>query len=74
MNPIAGALGAAFFVGVMQIGERYALSGLEKTSPLQTREALMNGVHWSFGAGVLVAVAVGYFVLKFRNHPGKMSH
>ncbi len=74
VNPIAGALGAAFFVGVMQIGERYALSGLEKASSLQTSEALMNGVRWSFGAGVLVAVSVGYFVLKFRNHPGKMSH
>ena len=61
INPIAGALGAAFFVGIMQIGEG--------VSPQQGADALMDGVQWALSAGLAVSLWVGMGVLRLKNAP-----
>lgn len=49
INPIAGAVGAAFFVGITHIGE--TLSG-EDNEPV----AMLFGVKWAFGLALLIAI------------------
>ncbi|AUI66864.1 MULTISPECIES: DHA2 family efflux MFS transporter permease subunit [Glaesserella] len=69
VNPIAGALGAAMFVGLTQAGESVALANADNA-----RSALMSGVNWAFMAGIVLAVLVMLCVRHFRNHQGSLSH
>lgn len=61
INPIAGALGAAMFVGLMQTGEMVA----QDNTP-DARLALMSGVDWALMAGVVLAVCVMVCASRFR--------
>ncbi|MDO4641317.1 MAG: DHA2 family efflux MFS transporter permease subunit [Neisseria sp.] len=63
VNPIAGALGAAFFVGTTQVGEQIML--MQKGAP---QTALMHGVHWAFGAGLIMAALVALCAFKLKSH------
>ena len=74
VNPIAGALGAAFFVGVMQAGEQYALAGKTAPSAAEAQAAMMAGVNWSFAAGAAVAGGVLWLAVKFRNRRTQTAH
>ena len=57
INPIAGAVGAAFFVGVTHIGEE-----LYKASELP-QQAMLYGVHFAF----LIAIGMSVLTLWFAN-------
>ena len=59
LNPIAGALGAAFFVGITSMGEKVG-----RTATPQ--EALLGGVHWAMACAVVVAVLAVLFTLKIQ--------
>ena len=60
INPIAGALGAAFFVGVTGVGERFST---QATAPLR----MLDGVHLACGCGVILTVVVLFFATRIRN-------
>ncbi|MDH2997752.1 MFS transporter [Pasteurellaceae bacterium LFhippo2] len=61
INPIAGAIGAAFFVGVTHIGE--TLYHTQEVTDETPRLAMMFGVQLAFG----IAVVMGLFVLYTAN-------
>ena len=59
LNPIAGALGAAFFVGITSMGEKAGQAGT-------SQEALLNGVHWAMACALVVAALAVLFALKIQ--------
>ena len=61
LNPIAAALGASIFVGVMNIGEHIGTFATPQA-------ATLNGVHWSMTGAVAVATLACYFGLFIRRN------
>ena len=59
LNPIAGALGAAFFVGIASMGEKAGQAGTPQ-------EALLGGVHWAMACALVVAALAVLFALKIQ--------
>ena len=59
LNPIAGALGAAFFVGIASMGEKAGQAGTPQ-------EALLGGVHWAMACALAVAGLAVLFALKIQ--------
>ena len=60
INPIAGAIGAAFFVGTTNIGERLS-------SGSSTQQAMLNGIHLSMS--LALAVGILTIVCAYRLKP-----
>ena len=68
INPIAGALGASFFVGLMSWGE--SLSGQETAALRQ-----LAGVHLALAITIGLSAVAFYFSWKIRNLPaGQRAH
>ena len=59
LNPIAGAVGAAFFVGTTQIGEK-----LSATATPQ--QAMLDGIHLAMGSPLLLGGLMVFFATKLR--------
>ena len=57
LNPIAGALGAAFFVGMTSIGEK-----MSQTANAQ--QNMLNGIHLAMACALIVAAIA--FVSAFQ--------
>lgn len=66
INPIAGAVGAAFFVGITHIGEQI----YQEISP---QEAMLSGVKFAFAIGALISFFMLYcasrLVQKLKEKP-----
>lgn len=59
LNPIAGAIGAAFFVGATNIGE--------KMSSAATAQAkMLDGIHLAMGCALVLAAAMVFVATKIR--------
>ena len=59
LNPIAGAIGAAFFVGTTNIGE--------KMSSAATAQAkMLDGIHLAMGCALVLAAAMVFVATKIR--------
>ena len=59
LNPIAGAIGAAFFVGATNIGE--------KMSSAATAQAkILDGIHLAMGCALVLAAAMVFVATKIR--------
>ncbi|WP_373778479.1 DHA2 family efflux MFS transporter permease subunit [Glaesserella sp.] len=64
INPIAGAVGAAFFVGVTHMGEKlYSTTEITSETP---RLAMMSGVLLAFGIAIGMSLITLYFANKLR--------
>ena len=61
INPIAGALGAAFFVGTTNIGEQLS-------SAAAPQAKMLDGIHLAMGCALLLAAALVFFAAKLRAH------
>lgn len=61
LNPIAGALGAAFFVGITSMGEKVGTYATPQ-------KAMLNGVHWAMACAVVVAALAVLFALKIKRN------
>lgn len=61
INPIAGAIGAAFFVGTTNIGER-----LSSGSSLQ--QAMLNGIHLSMSFALAVGILTIVCAYRIKPH------
>ena len=59
LNPIAGALGAAFFVGITSMGEKVG-------TYYTPQKAMLNGVHWAMACALVVAALAVLFALKIQ--------
>ena len=59
LNPIAGALGAAFFVGIASMGEKVGTYATPQ-------KAMLNGVHWAMACALAVAGLAVLFALKIQ--------
>lgn len=66
INPIAGAVGAAFFVGITQLGEKW-YQGTEATAD-SPRFAMMHGVQFAFVIAIAMSVLALFFANKLRPH------
>lgn len=64
INPIAGAVGAAFFVGITHIGEGFS-------NDVNSREAMHFGVQLAFCTALCVGGVMAFFAAKFRAKPTK---
>jgi len=60
-NLHAGAIGAAFFVGATNIGEK--LSGAD-----MPQQAMLDGIHLAMGCALVVGVVVVMFALRLKAH------
>ena len=65
INPIAGAIGAAFFVGTTNIGERLS-------SGSSTQQAMLNGIHLSMSLALAVGILTIVCAYRLKPH-GKSS-
>ncbi len=61
INPIAGAIGAAFFVGVTNIGEKLSSADMPQ-------QAMLDGIHLAMGCALAVGVVVVMFALRLKAH------
>ncbi|MDK4684289.1 MFS transporter [Kingella negevensis] len=61
LNPIAGALGAAFFVGMTSIGEKMS----QATNPQQD---MLNGIHLAMACAFVVAVIAVLSAFQIRTN------
>lgn len=69
INPIAGAVGAAFFVGVTHIGETlYQADSITAETP---RFAMLSGVQLAFGIAIGMGIISLYFANKLRTEFNK---
>ena len=61
INPIAGAIGAAFFVGATNIGEKLSSADMPQ-------QAMLDGIHLAMGCALGVGVVVVMFALRLKAH------
>ena len=61
INPIAGAIGAAFFVGATNIGEKLSSADMPQ-------QAMLDGIHLAMGCALVVGVGVVMFALRLKAH------
>ncbi|WP_049260659.1 MFS transporter [Neisseria bacilliformis] len=59
LNPIAGAIGAAFFVGATNIGEK-----MSSAATAQAR--MLDGIHLAMGCALVLAAAMVFVATKIR--------
>ena len=61
LNPIAGAVGAAFFVGMTHVGEQFS-------DAANAQQAMLDGLHWAMGSALAVAVLMAACATRLRAH------
>ena len=61
LNPIAGAVSAAFFAGITNIGEKLS-------SAATPQQAMLDGIHWAMGSALLLGGLMVFFATKLRAH------
>ena len=61
ITPIAGAIGAAFFVGATNIGEKLSSADMPQ-------QAMLDGIHLAMGCALVVGVVVVMFALRLKAH------
>lgn len=61
LNPIAGAIGAAFFVGATNIGEK-----MSSAATAQAR--MLDGIHLAMGCALVLAAAMVFVATKIRTN------
>ena len=61
INPIAGAIGAAFFVGATNIGEKLSSAALPQ-------QAMLDGIHLAMGSALVLGVVMVFFAMRLKRH------
>lgn len=61
INPIAGAIGAAFFVGATNIGEKLS-------SAASTQQAMLDGIHLAMGSALVLGAVMVFFAMRLKRH------
>ena len=61
INPIAGAIGAAFFVGATNIGEKLS-------SAASPQQAMLDGIHLAMGSALLLGAVMVFFAMRLKQH------
>ncbi len=61
INPIAGAIGAAFFVGATNIGEKLS-------SAASPQQAMLDGIHLAMGSALVLGVVMVFFAMRLKRH------
>ncbi|MFC2534929.1 MAG: MFS transporter, partial [Neisseria elongata] len=59
LNLIAGAVGAAFFAGITNIGEKLS-------SAATPQQAVLDGIHWAMGSALLLCGLMVFFAMKLH--------
>ncbi len=59
LNLSAGAVGAAFFVGITNIGEKLS-------SAATPQQAVLDGIHWAMGSALLLCGLMVFFAMKLH--------
>ena len=60
-NPIAGAIGAAFFVGATNIGEKLS-------SAASPQQAMLDGIHLAMGSALVLGAVMVFFAMRLKRH------
>ena len=61
INPIAGAIGAAFFVGATNIGEKLS-------SAASPQQAMLDGIHLAMGSALVLGAVMVFFAMSLKHH------
>ena len=61
INPIAGAIGAAFFVGATNIGEKLS-------SAASPQQAMLDGIHLAMGSALVLGAVMVFFAMRLKRH------
>ena len=61
INPIAGAIGAAFFVGATNIGEKLS-------SAASPQQAMLDGIHLAMGSALVLGAVMVFFAMRLKHH------
>ena len=61
INPIAGAIGAAFFVGATNIGEKLS-------SAASPQQAMLDGIHLAMGSALMLGAVMVFFAMRLKRH------
>ena len=61
INPIAGAIGAAFFVGATNIGEKLS-------SAASPQKAMLDGIHLAMGSALVLGTVMVFFAMRLKRH------
>ena len=61
INPIAGAVGAAFFVGATNIGEKLS-------SAASPQQAMLDGIHLAMGSALVLGAVMVFFAMRLKRH------
>lgn len=61
INPIAGAIGAAFFVGATNIGEKLS-------SAASPQQAMLDGIHLAMGSALVSGAVMVFFAMRLKRH------
>ena len=59
INPIAGAIGAAFFVGATNIGEKLS-------SAASPQQAMLDGIHLAMGSALVLGAVMVFFATRLK--------
>ena len=59
INPIAGAIGAAFFVGTTNIGEKLS-------SAASPQQAMLDGIHLAMGGALVLGAVMIFFAARLK--------
>lgn len=59
INPIAGAVGAAFFVGATNIGEKLS-------SAASPQQAMLDGIHLAMGSALVLGAVMVFFATRLK--------
>lgn len=68
INPIAGAVGAALFVGITHLGEQAV------ESELAPHLATLKGIQLAFTAAMLTSLLILFFAWKLKGHQAGKAH
>ena len=61
INPIAGAVGAAFFIGATNIGEKLS-------SAASPQQAMFDGIHLAMGSALVLGAVMVFFAMRLKRH------
>ena len=61
IDPIAGAIGAAFFVGATNIGEKLS-------SAASPQQAMLDGIHLAMGSALMLGAVMVFFAMRLKRH------
>ena len=61
INPIAGTVGAAFFIGATNIGEKLS-------SAASPQQAMFDGIHLAMGSALVLGAVMVFFAMRLKRH------